>query len=377
MSRRALHCVGPASLTVAVALAAVLVMAQPLDAAGARAALVMDAQTGRVLFSQNAAELMYPASITKIVTALVTRELSRPQEVVRVDPSAVGIEGSSIYLREGEELSVEDLLYGLLLESGNDAAQALAVHVAGDVTSFAELMTGRVRQAGGTGCVFQNPHGLPNLQHVVTARDMGIAATELLRYPLLREIVRTASYQIPWSGRDRGRTLHNHNRALGMDGVDGIKTGYTRASEHTFVGSATRDGHQLVAVVLDSTREGKFTTARTLLSEAFATHVWKEPPLDPHGAPVRVIDGESEYVDTEVYLSPVPLKNGETLKAVYHLVPSIQAPVEAGQQLGEVVVSVHGEVIYRAPVRAAVGVLHRGTWWNRWHRNVVRYFSRW
>ena len=210
----------------------------------ATAAILMDADTGEVLFEKNADRKMLIASTTKILTALVVLEHARLDEVVTIQSSHMA-EGSSMYLKPGEEISVEALLYGLLLCSGNDAAVALADHCGKGVERFVGWMNEKARAIGMESSSFANPNGLDDEAHYSTARDMARLAAYAASDPTF---VRLCSTQSVTAG---GRTMTNHNRLLrSVEGCIGMKTGYTKAAGRTLVSCAVRDGRRLVTVTL-------------------------------------------------------------------------------------------------------------------------------
>lgn len=233
--------------TAAALLAAVLLLPVNANALSAEKAILMDAATGRVLFEYNADEQSLIASTTKIMTALVVCEQCNVLDRMRIPKEAVGIEGSSMYLQEGEILTVQELLYGLMLHSGNDAAVALALYCGGTVEGFAQLMNDKARQLGMENSHFVNPNGLDAPNHYSTARDLAILAAYAMENPIFRQTVSTKNISI---GQ---RHLRNHNKLLWqVDGADGVKTGYTRAAGRILVSSAVRDGRRLIAVTLNA-----------------------------------------------------------------------------------------------------------------------------
>lgn len=238
------------------------------NALSAQSAILTDGN-GVPLFEKNATERMGPASTTKLMTALVVTELCSPADTVKIPVEAVGIEGSSIYLHAGEILTVEQLLYALLLASANDAATALAIFCAGNVEAFCEKMNEKADLLGLTDTHFCNPHGLADEAHYTTARDLAIIASEVLRHPLLRQIVSTYKTTIPLCGNEGTRVLVNHNKLLRLyDGAIGCKTGFTKKTGRTLVSAAERDGLLLIAVTLDAPNDWNDHTC--LLDYGFA-----------------------------------------------------------------------------------------------------------
>ncbi len=231
--------------TAAVFLAAAL-LSVPVQAISARKAILMDGQTGRVLYERNADDRSLIASTTKIMTALVVCEQCNVLDRVRIPKEAVGVEGSSIYLKEGEVLTVQELLYGMMLHSGNDAAAALAIYCGGTIEGFAQLMNDKARFLGLQGSHFVNPHGLDAPDHYSTARDLAVLATYAMENPIFAKTVSTKTVTIG------NRSLRNHNKLLWqVEGADGIKTGFTKAAGRILVSSAMRQGRRLICVTID------------------------------------------------------------------------------------------------------------------------------
>ena len=210
-----------------------------------KSAILMESSTGRVLYEKNADDRSLIASTTKIMTALVVCEHCNVLDRMRIPKEAVGIEGSSMYLQEGEVLTILELLYGLMLHSGNDAAVALAIYCAGTVEGFAEMMNDKARALGLRNTNFENPNGLDSPNHYSTAKDLAILASKAMENPIFAKIVSTKTVKV---GQ---RYLRNHNKLLWqLEGADGVKTGYTKAAGRILVSSANRGGRRLVAVTI-------------------------------------------------------------------------------------------------------------------------------
>lgn len=222
--------------------------AQGAPALSAASAVLMDADSGRVLYGKNADERRLIASTTKLMTALTALESGHSlDEVVTVLPEWTGIEGSSLYLRPGEEITLEALLYGLLLRSGNDAAQAVAGYCGGDVESFVARMNETAQRLGMTDTSFANPSGLDHPDHYSTARDMAVLAQACLEHETLSKMVSTTSITVG------SRILTNHNKLLSRyEGCIGLKTGYTEKAGRTLVSAARREGMTLICVTLNA-----------------------------------------------------------------------------------------------------------------------------
>lgn len=220
------------------------VTAHAIDVSAASAVLY-EAETGRVLFSKNAEQQRPIASTTKIMTALLVVEHGGLDETVTIRKECTGKEGTSLYLKPGEQLTVRTLLYGLMLQSGNDAAEVLACHVAGDIPSFVAQMNARAQELGMTHTRFLNPHGLPAEGHGASALDMARLTAAAMQNEDFRAVVSAKSYSA------EGHTFTNHNRLLRMrEEIDGVKTGFTRAAGRCLVSSCLRGEMRLVAVTL-------------------------------------------------------------------------------------------------------------------------------
>ena len=231
-------------------LAAVLFFPCKVNALSAEKAILMDAATGRVLYEKNAKERSLIASTTKIMTALIVCEQCNVLDRMEIPKEAVGIEGSSMYLKEGEVLTIQELLYGLMLHSGNDAATALAIYCGGTVEGFVQLMNDKAHRLGLTDTHFENPHGLDSSGHYSTAKDLAVLGAYAMENPIFRQTVSTKSLKVGT------RHLTNHNKLLWrIEGVEGIKTGYTKAAGRILVSSATKDGRRLVAVTINAPQD--------------------------------------------------------------------------------------------------------------------------
>ena len=232
-----------------------------------RAECVMELHSRRVLYESHGDTRLPMASTTKIVTAATVLEnCDDLQKAISIPDSAVGIEGSSVYLKEGEMYTIEELLYGLMLRSGNDCATALALYCAGSIFSFSALMNETVQKAGALNSHFQNPHGLPANEHYTTARDLTAISCYAMQNPFFRTIVSTRFYE--------AKGWHNKNKLLySYDGAIGIKTGYTKEAGRCLVSSATRDGLTLVCTVLNC--PSMYERSQKLLNDAFSAYEYR------------------------------------------------------------------------------------------------------
>ena len=218
----------------------------------AQSAILIDGATGEVIYEKNADKKMPMASTTKIMTAICTMENINSNVPIRVNSDAAGIEGSSIYLKAGEKITIKELLCGMLLNSGNDAATALALEVAGSVEKFSEIMNKTAIKIGANSTNFKNPSGLYDENHYTTARDLAKIAAYAMENPLIRWIVGLKEIKISNDGKGF-RYLKNHNKLLWQyEGCTGIKTGYTKKCGRCLVSSAKRGSKELIAVTLNA-----------------------------------------------------------------------------------------------------------------------------
>lgn len=332
----------------------------------AGSAVIMDADSGSVLFAQNADERRGMASTTKIMTALVVLETLSPDTVVEVSPDAVGTEGSSLYLKAGEKLTVRDLLYGLMLESGNDAAAALAIACDGSAEKFADRMNARAESLGLADTHFANPHGLSAEGHYTTARELAVITAEALRNGLFREIVSTHKKQIPYDGVPDARYLTNHNPLLTKyDGMIGVKTGWTTADGKCFVTAAERGGLTLIAVSLGDT--GISATHRAMLDYGFSAFERMSLSLDaPLIVPAVGGDASELHVRQKEPLN-VCLPKGESAVVSVETAPFVYAGTPAGTAVGRVSFAWNGIPLGSVPLVTAEEIpVKRLSFWEKW-----------
>ncbi|WP_407945020.1 D-alanyl-D-alanine carboxypeptidase family protein [Paenibacillus albicereus] len=222
-------------------------------ATSAKAAALIDVESGRLLYSSESAdEPMRIASLTKIMTAITAIEEGDLESMVTVGQRAVGKEGSSIYLKLGEKMKLKDMLYGLMLRSGNDAATAIAEHVGGSEEGFVKMMNDKAAWIGLERSTFMNPHGLDQEGHLSTANDLAKLTAYALKNPVFADIVGTKVHKAPNPFDSWDYSWANKNKMLALyEGADGVKTGYTKTALRCLVSSATRDGQQLAVVTLN------------------------------------------------------------------------------------------------------------------------------
>ena len=222
----------------------------------AEAAAVVDVSSGRILYSKHGDKRMRIASLTKVMTAIVAIEQGNLADLVTVSKNAAGKEGSSIYLKAGEKVSLSTLLYGLMLRSGNDAAVAIAEHVGGSLEGFVFMMNEKAAQLGMTDTHFSNPSGLDEEGHYSTANDLAKLTAYALKNPVFREIVKTKVKRLPNPNDTWDYIWGNKNKMLHLyEGADGVKTGYTKLARRCLISSATRGGQQIAAVTLNDSND--------------------------------------------------------------------------------------------------------------------------
>ena len=326
-------------------LAAVLFLPLRANAVSAQKAYVLDAVSGRVLYEKDAASRSLIASTTKIMTALIVCEQCNVLDRMRIPKEAVGIEGSSMYLKEGEVLTLQELLYGLMLSSGNDAAVALAIYCGGTVEGFAEMMNDKAHILGLSGTHFENPNGLDSPGHYSTARDLAVLAAYAMENPIFYKTVSTKSVKVG------ERYLTNHNKLLWrLEGADGVKTGFTKAAGRILVSSATRDGRRIIGVTINAPDD--WNDHCRLLEEGFSRY--SVQPIVKAGdlvGSVEVVGGENSRVeiiaaeDFSYSLSPE-----ERPQLALPGPGFVYAPAVEGAEAGYAYVLVEGKAVGKVPV---------------------------
>ena len=324
----------------------------------AKSAVLIDGESGELLCSKNPDERLPMASTTKIMTALVAIEEGDLASEVTIPREAVGVEGSSIYLYEGEKLTLEELLYAVLLESANDAATAVAIHISGSVEGFAALMNEKAAKLGLENTHFENPHGLDSAQHYTTARELAIIAAEAMKNPKLREIASTKKKTIPLNDTEGVRLLINHNRLLkSYNGAIGVKTGYTKKSGRCLVSAAERDGLTLICVTLSAPDDWRDHTS--LLDYGFSNYESRVLCVkDEMRQVLPVVGGKSDYVtltNTNEIRITLP-KGAPRVECQIETRQFEYAPVCEGDTLGRAVYLLDGKEIASTPIVASYSV---------------------
>ena len=325
-------------------------------------AVLMEKETGQLLYEKEAHQRMEPASVTKIMTLLLIMEALDAGRIRREDPvtissTAAGMGGSQVYLEEGEQMSAGELIKCITVVSGNDAAVAMAEHLAGSETAFVAQMNQRAQELGMADTTFINCTGLPAQGHLTSAHDIALMARELiLKHPGIRE------YTTIWmdSIRDGEFGLTNTNRLIRFyNGATGLKTGYTDTAQYCMAATAERDGMELIAVVMKApTSPQRFDDAKALLDQGFAsytlTNVYPDAPL----AAIPVLLGDCAQVQPQLGRDcRLLVRRGEesAVTTQVELPADLEAPVEQGQRLGELTVYVNGELRDTIPIVSAQG----------------------
>ncbi len=327
------------------------VSAREAPAVSADSALLMDASTGRVLYAHNGSRQSLIASTTKIMTGLLIAESCDLDAEVAVPDEALSTEGSSMYLKQGEILSVEALLYGLMLHSGNDAAIALAMYHSGSVEAFVQKMNNRAEELSLWNTHFENPHGLDAENHYSTAYDLAKLTAYALNNPVFHQVVSTKTITIA------GRTMTNHNRLLHQyEGAVGVKTGYTRAAGRILVSAAERQGRRLICVTIHDPNDWKDHTA--LLDygfEHYALRTLANPGQVMGSVPVLCGSEPAQAVLRDEI--QVPVSEQEQVEVKIHLPPLVFAPVFAGEPAGSAEVWIDGIYVQEYPLYWRFSVL--------------------
>ena len=333
----------------------------------AASAIVIEAESGQVVYQKDATTRRPMASTTKIMTALIAIEKADLSAVVTIPKEAIGVEGSSVYLTLGEKMTMEDLLYALMLASANDAATAIAVLVSGSVEAFAEEMNRKAKELGLEDTSFDNPHGLDSENHYTTAYDLARLTAYALKNPTFRTIVSTQKTTIPFRSEEGRRYLQNHNRLLrSYEGCIGVKTGYTKRCGRCLVSAAEREGLTLVAVTLNAPDD--WNDHRLMLDYGFSQ--LERVTLTPEGlsGTAPVVGGVEETVSYTLPdgVSVLLSKEEHQLRQVIEMSRFYYAPIEEGQLLGRVVFYDGATEIASLPITASQTVEKRKEKRNFW-----------
>ncbi len=305
----------------------------------AESAIIIDAESGKVLWEKDADTARFPASTTKIMTAMLLLEHTLPTDIITAPPDIDKVTDASMHLKPGEKITSEDMLYALLLRSANDGCVAVAYHIAGSVPKFVEMMNKRAKELGCTNTHFNNPNGLNDDLHTISARDLAIIARAAMRYPAFAQAVRTYKHVIKRDKKISKDTLMtNHDKYLMKDPTaDGIKTGWTIPAGRCFVGSATRNGYRIITVVLKSKDWQKDHAA--MLDWSFANHQ-REYAFKPNQllGPLPVVGGNLGEVHLKPAYNPVHIWKRDVTKNLqvkFEHPDAVHAPLKRGDKVGQ------------------------------------------
>ena len=326
--------------TFLIAMMALLASAETGVNTRAKSSALYNPNTNSFLHENNSSQRLPMASTTKIITALIAIETLDPDEIIRVPKEAVGVEGSSLYLKEDDELTVKDLVYSVLLQSANDAATALALCISGNIDDFAVQMTERAREIGALNTEFQNPHGLDDEEHYTTAHDLALIAAEALKNETFKKI--SSTYKYSFKIGDETRTVVNHNKLLKMyDGCIGVKTGFTKKSGRCLVSAAERDGITLVAVTLNDPED--WADHKNMLEYGFSK--LERINLDeiislPYTIPT--VSSDADKVTIEFKTNNIVKFTDEEIDYSIDLPTYVARDIKRGDKLGEVTLKIGG-----------------------------------
>lgn len=324
----------------------------------ARSAVLIEASSGEVIWAKNPDTRMPMASTTKIMTALVALEMGDITKKVKISPLAVGVEGSSIYLSENEALTLEELLYAMMLESANDAAAAIAIEIGGSIEGFAELMNKKAQSMGLCDTHFENPHGLDGETHYTTARELALIAREALSNETFRKIVSTHKKVIPLGNGEGARVLVNHNKMLDRyEGANGVKTGFTKKSGRCLVSSAERDGLTFIAVTLNAPDD--WNDHENMLDLAFS--LYEKRTLCDIGSFSYIMPlcggvGDHVMLENTQKVTVILPRSANNIKCVVELPRFCYAPISEGDVVGRLVFTLDGKEIAESEIIAKTTV---------------------
>ncbi|MDR1701436.1 MAG: D-alanyl-D-alanine carboxypeptidase [Sporomusaceae bacterium] len=344
----------------------------------AKAAVLIDAKSGRILYEKNAAARRYPASTTKMMTLITALEEGKLSDTVTASKNAASTEGSSLDLVAGESMNMLDMLYGMMMVSGNDATVAIAEHISGSSWAFGRLMTQKAHSLGALNTNFVNPSGLPDDRHYSTARDLAQIAAYGYQNPLFAQIIATGFKIIPPTGKSEERRIYSENKIIqSYPGGNGVKTGYTNAAGRCLVAGANRYNTQLIAVVLDSEdiwQEGSLLLDYGFNEAKLVTVIKRGDILKT----VKIKNGSKKRVALITNLDVnVPLAKAEQIASFAVRVEApeeLTAPVTAGTKVG-VVKIMQGKAEIAAVDLVVAETIERKSVFNSLWSSVVGLFS--
>ena len=315
--------------------------------------LLMDGDSGRVLFDKNSNKVVPMASTTKIITAIVALENSNLNDIVTISKRASSIRGSTIGLKDGQKLTVEQLIYGLMLKSGNDCAIAIAEHVSGSVEKFVVMMNSKAFDIGAFNTHFVTPHGLDEDGHFTTVYDLALITRYAFNNEMFSKIVSTKNITI--NGASGPRSFSNINKTLwNLKGADGVQTGYTGKAGKCLVASANRDGKRIICVLLNS--NNRWDDSKSLIEYGFNNFKsqkliskadYNNKIIVENGQKLNVMAG----IDKDITIS-VSDKELDNFEVKVEILDNLKAPVLCGEQIGTLSIYADNKVIFSVPYRA-------------------------
>lgn len=318
------------------------------------AAVVMDYDTGRVLYTKNATEPRPMASLTKVMTSILLVENCDLEEMIEVPSEATWIGGSTVGLKKGDKVSAKALLYGMLLPSGNDCAYTVGLHIGGSIENFANLMTMKAKSIGITDTSFANPHGLDNENHYTSAKSMALIAKYALQNPTINEIVNTKTATVSFGSFTK--TLNNTNALLRTyDKADGVKTGFTNGANRCLVASATDHDRRYIAVILGAeTTEIRFREAKEILEYCFENYqITDISNYLKFYINLPVIKGSISFYErsfNDTLSIPLTKEEYDQIYVIQTMEENLVAPISAGSKIGKVKVLLKEEVLYEKEI---------------------------
>ncbi len=341
----------------------------------AKGAVLIDAETGRILWEQNCHEHLPPASTTKVLTALLALEHGNLTDIYTVPDDFINDGEASIWLEPGEQQSLENLMYSMLLRSANDAAQIIAIGIAGNQETFVKMMNDKVAELGLTDSHFVTPNGLHHDNHYTSAYDLAMITREAVTYPLFNQIIVTNRWQLPWADNDYDRVVYNRNQLLDIyEYADGVKNGYTKEAGNCLVSSATKDGMRLIAVVLNCSN--MYEESKSLFEYGFATYERHDVAMaKAEYGMIPVTKGKQKEISVligeDAYLPIVKGKTPDIVTSV-ELPKTLTAPVKKGDIIGVITYEnkTDGAKV-TVPLLAGENVL-RHTFWGNMKEMLLR-----
>lgn len=318
-----------------------------------KSAILIDSASGQLLYEKNKDDKLPPASTTKILTALIAIESGRLDELVTVGPNPPRVEGTKVYLEEGEQLILRDLVLAAMIHSANDAASAIAEHLAGSQEEFVRQMNSKARELGAINSNFMNPHGLSEEGHYTTASDLALIAKYAMQNETFSDIARRKI--LDWQGKAWQTRLININKMLwNYDGAQGVKTGYTKDAKYTIVASARRDSRSYLAVVLGSSGSSIWDDAGALLDYGFKN--FQQIKLADPEETAAIVDinqnDKLRLVPSQAFSISLPVNEGNRVESRLHL-QDLQGKIAQGQEVGQFLFTVDGEPVGQVGLLAA------------------------